>query len=73
MATTSKVTFQEALDAVEALTDDEQEELIGIVERRRDERRRQEIVQSIKEGREAYARGETHSGSIKDLMKEVDG
>ncbi len=72
MATSTHGTFQEALDVVESLSDDQQEELIDIVRRRKIERRRAEIAENIRVGREEHARGETRSGTIQDLMKELD-
>ena len=66
-------TFQEALELVESLPAQQQDELIDIIRRRNIERRREEIVQDIKEARAEYARGECRQGSVEDLMKELDG
>ncbi|MEK6320779.1 MAG: hypothetical protein AABN33_03755 [Acidobacteriota bacterium] len=65
--------FQEALDIVESLPQQQQEELIDIIRRRHLERRREQLAQDIKEARAEYARGEVSRGSVDDLMKELDG
>lgn len=65
--------FQEALDIVESLPLQQQEELTDIIRRRNIERRREQLVQDIKEARAEYARGECSQGSVEDLMKELDG
>lgn len=65
--------FQEALEIVESLPQQQQEELIDIIRRRHLERRREQLAQDIKEARAEYARGEVSRGSVDDLMKELDG
>ncbi len=42
-----------------------------IIQRRRLERRREELAESIREAREAHARGEVTRGTVEDLMKEL--
>jgi len=64
-------TFQEALEIVESLPEVQQEDLMNIIQRRRLERRREELADSIKEAREAHARGEVTRGTVEDLMKEL--
>lgn len=64
-------TFQEALDIVESLPEYQQEDLINIIQRRRIERRRELLVENIKEARAEYARGEVIRGNVDDLMKEL--
>jgi hypothetical protein len=64
-------TFQEALEIVESLPEVQQEDLMNIIQRRRLERRREELAESIKEAREAHARGEVTRGTVEDLMKEL--
>jgi hypothetical protein len=63
--------FHEALEIVESLTIDQQEQLIDIVRRRLIEQRRNEIAEQIKQAREEYARGECKTGTVADLMKEI--
>jgi hypothetical protein len=71
MSNEQGMTFQEALDIVESLPEYQQENLIEILQRRRIERRREQLAESIKEGREEYARGEVTRGTIDDLLKEL--
>ena len=65
------VTFQEALDMVEALPEGQQDDLVDIIQRRRIERRRELLAQSIQEARAEYAKGEVRRGNADDLMKEL--
>lgn len=71
MSSQPAATFQEALDIVESLPEAQQEDLVKIIQRRRLERRREELAESIKEAREAHARGEVTRGTVEDLMKEL--
>jgi hypothetical protein len=71
MSNGQSVTFQDALDIVESLPDYQQESLIEILQRRQIERRRELLAESIKEGREEYAKGKATRGTIDDLMKEL--
>jgi hypothetical protein len=64
-------TFNEALEIVESLPEDQQEDLIHIIQRRRIERRREMLTEGIKEARAEYARGEVTRGTVDDLMKEL--
>ena len=63
-------TFQEALDIIESLPEHQQEDLINIIQRRRLERRRELLAESIKEARAEYARGEVTRGTVDNLMQE---
>jgi hypothetical protein len=65
--------FQEALEVVESLPDYQQEDLIEIIRKRRIERRRELLVKDIKEAQEEYARGDCKTGTVEDLMREIDG
>ena len=71
MSSRQTVTFQEALDIVESLPEFQQDDLVDIVQRRRIERRRELLTESIKEARVEYARGEVTRGTADDLMKEL--
>ncbi|MBI4443976.1 MAG: hypothetical protein HY649_11470 [Acidobacteria bacterium] len=71
MSSRQTVTFQEALDIVESLPEFQQDDLVDIVQRRRIERRRELLAESIKEARAEYSRGEVTRGSADDLMKEL--
>jgi len=69
----STVTFREALDLVESLSDEERLALVEIVKRRLVERRRDEIAESVREAREDYARGEVRKGTADDLLRDLRG
>lgn len=71
MSNRQEVTFQEALDIVESLPEDQQENLIAIIRGRLIEQRREVLAQRIKEAREEYKRGEVTHGTADDLMKET--
>ncbi len=71
MTSRQTMTFQKALDIVESLPEYQQDDLVNIIQRRRIERRRELLAESIKEARAEYARGEVTRGTIDDLMKEI--
>jgi len=71
MSSQQTVTFQEALDIIESLPEHQQEDLINIIQRRRLERRRELLAESIKEARAEYARGEVTRGTVDNLMQEI--
>ncbi|MCD6386249.1 hypothetical protein J7M23_10795 [Candidatus Sumerlaeota bacterium] len=71
MANRKSVTFQEALEIIESLPPNQQENLINIIQHRIIEYRRELLAKSIREAREEYARGEIRKGSVDDLMKEL--
>jgi len=69
---TNAVTFQEALEIVESLPDYQQDDLIDIIRKRRLDRRRETLLENIKEAQAEYERGECRTGSVEDLMREID-
>lgn len=64
-------TFNEILDIVDALPEEQKSSLIEIIKNRLIEERREKLAQSIKEAKEKLARGEIKKGSVEDLMQEV--
>ncbi len=64
-------TFDEALDIIESLPEDQKESIIEIVKHRLIEDRRNLLVQNIKEAREEYSRGEARRGTVDDLIREI--
>ena len=72
MASNHNVTLQEALEVVESLPDYQQEDLIEIIRKRRLERRREVLLENIKEAQAEYERGECRTGTVEDLMREID-
>ena len=64
-------TFDEVLDAVEHLPEEQQADLVDVVRRRLAERGRQRIIADALEARAEHAAGKTRATSIEDLMSEV--
>jgi hypothetical protein len=71
MPSLETVTFQDALAIVESLPEQQQEELIAIIHRRRVEQRREALTERIQEARAEYARGEVIRGTVDDLLREL--
>ena len=65
------ITFNDTLEIVESLPEEQRESLIEIVKNRLIEERRDRLAQSIKESREEYARGTIRKGTVDDLMRET--
>ena len=63
--------FQEVIEMVETLSPDDQALLVAIIHQRLIQNRRVELAVEIAEAREAYKRGETRSGTVADLMREL--
>ena len=64
--------FQEALDAVEALSLDDQIELLSVLNNRLNLRQRQQIVQEVREAQQEYREGKFQSGTVDDFLAELD-
>jgi small ligand-binding sensory domain FIST len=64
--------LQQAIDLVETLSLDEQDILVTVIQKRLQEKRRQKLVQTVKEAEAEYAQGTVHRGTIADLMAELD-
>jgi len=69
----STVTFSEALELVESLSDEERLALVEIVNHRLVERRRDEIAESVREARENYAHGEVRKGTADEILRDLRG
>ena len=63
--------FDEVLEAVESLPEDQQEGLIDIVRRRQIERRRDALAVSIQEARQELARDDVRRGAVDELLSEL--
>ena len=63
--------FQEVIEMVETLSPDDQALLVAIIHQRLIQNKRAELAVEIAEAREAYKRGETRSGTVADLMREL--
>ncbi len=64
-------TFDQALDAVEKLTLDEQAALTDIVRKRIAEGRRQQILEDIQESRRELAEGKARPATVDEIMREI--
>jgi len=65
------VTFQEVLEIIETLPEEQRESIIEIVRHRLIEERRERLAQRIREAREEYNRGEVNQGTVDDFMHEL--
>jgi hypothetical protein len=68
----AKPRFQELIESVEALPIEDREMLVEIIKARIIEERREELVSDMKESLLAYRRGEVHSGTVDDLMRDLE-
>ena len=67
-----EVTFQDALEIIESLPEDQRESLLEIVKHRLIEERRDRLTRSIKEARGEYKRGEFKRGTVEDLRRDLE-
>ncbi|MEI6332435.1 MAG: hypothetical protein WCP16_24600 [Pseudanabaena sp. ELA645] len=63
--------FNQVLDLVEAMPDEEQIILFDLINRRRSERRRDEIAANIEIAAKEYEQGQVFRGSVDDVMAEL--
>jgi hypothetical protein len=72
-ATTEETSeFQQVIEAVESLAPEAQAILVDIIQKRLKQRRRDELVQAVKEAEQEYTTGNVHRGSVADLMAELN-
>lgn len=71
MSSHHAMTFQEAIEAVESLPEEQQEDLIDVLRRRWAERQREALAQSVVQARKELARGEVQRGDVEDLMRQI--
>ncbi len=67
-----KLNFQGVIEIAESLSDDEQEHLIKIINHRLKQKEKKELLQAVKESRQAFIKGEVKSGTVKDLMADLE-
>jgi hypothetical protein len=65
---TTANTFDAVLDAIEQLSPADQEAMLAIVQRRISERKRQELIEAVREAREEHARGEAYPATVDEIM-----
>ena len=66
-------TLQVAIESVEALTEEEQDLVFGLIQKRRLEVRRKEIARSAIETMEAVRNGTAKRGTATEVMADIFG
>jgi hypothetical protein len=72
MTTTQISLYQKALEAVEALSLEDQKELIETLNNRFNLRQRQQLLTEIQEVQAEYKSGQVKFGSVNDFLEELD-
>jgi hypothetical protein len=72
MSITQTSLYQKALDAVEALSLEDQKELIETLNNRFNLRQRQQLFAEIQEVQAEYQSGQVKFGSVNDFLEELD-
>ena len=70
-ATATRPTFAEAVDVVDRLPAEEQEELIALVRRRLAEAGRERVRRESDQAHAEYKAGKARAMSVDDIMKEI--
>lgn len=60
------------IEAVESLAPEAQAVLVNIIQKRLKQRRRDELIQAVKEAEQEYTTGNVRRGSVADLMAELN-
>jgi hypothetical protein len=71
MSNSIAASFQQALEMVEGLPEEQQQDLVEIVRSRQRERHREALAASTEQARRELARGEVRRGTVDDLMAEL--
>ena len=69
---TQRIRFDELLEAVEDLPDEEQAELVGVIRRRLAERGRKRVVGEAQQARKEFAEGKCSVTTPDDVMREIE-
>jgi len=64
-------TFQKIIEAIEQLSLEDREILVDIIQNRLKQERREQLFQEIAEAEHDYVRGNVRSGSVSELLKEL--
>jgi hypothetical protein len=72
MTTTQTSLYQKALESVEALSLEDQKELIATLNNRFSLRQRQQLLAEIQEVQVEYKSGQVKLGSVNDFLEELD-
>lgn len=65
-------TFQQAIEAVEALSLEDQAALLNLVQQRLKHQRREDLLEQVSEAERDYATGNVRRGFVADLMTELE-
>ena len=65
--------FNDVLEKVALLPEEQKESLIEIVQHRLMEERRDRLARNIKKAKEDYRHGKVRRGTVDDLMREIAG
>ena len=63
--------FATVLDSADQLSPEEQESLIGVLQRRLAERRRAELVEAVKEARREFRQGRCRSATASQILRRI--
>jgi len=63
--------FAQTLEAIESLPVDEQEDVLGVLQRRLAERRRAELIATVKQARKEFDAGKCKPASVAAIMRQV--
>ncbi|MGY6528642.1 MAG: hypothetical protein ACXITR_01815 [Cyanobacterium sp.] len=67
-----KLNFQSVIKIVELLSDNEQEHLIQVINHRLKSKQKEEILMAVKDSRESFMKGDVKSGTVADLMANLE-
>ena len=63
--------FAQTLEVIESLPADQQEDVLEVMQRRLAERRRTELVATVKQSRKEFAAGKCKPASIAAILRQV--
>jgi hypothetical protein len=66
------IPFNQILEIIDALSLDEQNDLINIVKHRQIEKRREEIAVNITKAHQEYQQGKVFRGTVDDVIAELN-
>jgi len=69
----SQSQLDQILDEIASLSLDEQEILLNIIKQRHIERKREQILRDSRETMRAYKKGLAKTGTVEDLIKDLEG
>ena len=70
-AAVQTLSFQDLIEAVEAMPLEDQSIFVELINKRIIEKRRAELVAEVREARRTFESGEAKQGSFRDLIKDL--